>query len=425
MTISSIKRETSFLLRQPFMPLLFLLTALLSAYAVTTGVLDVREQRATIDRLLAADALDREDALKKQSDYGGAAYYQFHLTYDPPSDLTFAAFGERDVYPWKHRVRMLALEGQIYETDAANPELAFAGRLDFNFIVSVLAPLFVILLLHDLKAGERAVGRYNILVATTGDDHRLWLARAAARMVLLLACLLVPFWVGAGISGTAALDVLLVSLAVVAYVAFWAAVTYFAASRQASAPAIASGLLGVWLLLTFLVPSLGKLAIEEAVPAPNGGNIVLVQREAVNDAWDLPKPATMRPFVARHPEWADKAEIDGAFEWKWYYAFQQVGDQKAERLSLAYRDAVRERDKLAGLVAYICPPALMQRFLAHRAGTDVQAALDYEARVRAFHASLRNFYYPFLFEGRPYDAAVFKDLPEYDPTLDEEMNRAS
>jgi len=173
------------------------------------------------------------------------------------------------------------------------------------------------------------------------------------------------------------------------------------------------------------VPSLGKLAIEEVVPAPSGGNIVLVQREAVNDAWDLPKSDTMEPFVARHPEWADKAEIDQAFEWKWYYAFQQVGDQKAERLSIAYRDAIRKRDNLAEVVAYICPPALMQRFLARRAGTDVQAALDYENRVRTFHANLRNFYYPFLFEDRPFDPAVFKEMPEYDPLQNEEMKRAS
>jgi ABC-2 type transport system permease protein len=30
----------------------------------------------------------------------------------------------------------------------------------------------------------------------------------------------------------------------------------------------------------------------------------MTQREAVNDAWDLPKAATMDAFVERHPQWA-------------------------------------------------------------------------------------------------------------------------
>jgi len=67
---------------------------------------------------------DRDHSLASQSDAGGAAYYAFHFTYDPPSSLAFVSRGIRDDLPWKHRVRMLALEGQIYETDSGNPELS-------------------------------------------------------------------------------------------------------------------------------------------------------------------------------------------------------------------------------------------------------------------------------------------------------------
>ena len=46
-------------------------------------------------------------------------------------------------------IKMLVLEGQIYESDAQNAELAQAGKIDFAFVISILAPLIVILLLHD------------------------------------------------------------------------------------------------------------------------------------------------------------------------------------------------------------------------------------------------------------------------------------
>jgi ABC-2 type transport system permease protein len=412
---SNLKREVVFLLRQKFMPLLFILMACLCSYAIATGIAEVKTQRATIDKLLASDSIDRAEARKMQSDYGGAGYYQFHLTYDQPSNLAFAAFGQRDVFPWKHRIRMLALEGQIYETDASNPELAFAGRLDFSFIVSVLTPLFVILLLHDLKASERAAGRYNLLVATAASDRKLWVARALVRVAFLLACMLIPFWVGSFISGVSLADQVFVSFAVVAYLAFWSLISFWFAGLKANAPTIASVLLGGWLMMAFILPAVGEKVIEALVPAPSGGDIVLLQREAVNDAWDLPKEVTMDEFVLRHPEWADHAEVGAMFDWKWYYAFQQVGDQQAEALSQEYRAAIAKRDRLAGYIAFIMPPALFERFLSHRAGTDVKAGLSYEAQVRAYHASLRNFYYPLLFEGQPYDPEKLKQLPPYIP----------
>jgi ABC-2 type transport system permease protein len=37
--------------------------------------------------------------------------------------------------------------------------------------------------------------------------------------------------------------------------------------------------------------------------------------------------------------------------------------------------------------------------------------LAYEARVRAFHAALREFYYPKLFRGEAFDYAAFEALP--------------
>ena len=51
------------------------------------------------------------------------------------------------------------LEGQIYENDTTNPELAYLGHLDFAFVIAILTPLFLIMLLYDLRAVERTAGR--------------------------------------------------------------------------------------------------------------------------------------------------------------------------------------------------------------------------------------------------------------------------
>lgn len=420
MSPSSLFRELCFLLRQRSVAGLLVLALSLSTLSVTTGLTEIAHQRVTLERMLLADRADRDSAIAKAEDWGGAAYDSFHLTYLPPSDLAFAALGQRDTSPWKHRIHMLALEGQIHAADTANPELALAGRVDFAFIVSVLAPLLVILLLHDLRAGERAAGRHDLLVATAGRSGGLWPIRASALVVALSVCLLLPFWVGAALGGTQLAKVLSVSLLVCLHLLFWGAISYWASARAAAGSVILTGLIGFWLLLTAILPAISRVSIERAIPIPAGGDIVLTQREAVNDAWDLPKNVTMDAFVARHPDWENHAQISRPFEWKWYYAFQQVGDQSAEALSASYREGILERDRAASLAAFVSPPVLIDRALQGLAGTDTRAALAYDTAVRDFHARLRTWFYPKLFLEEPFDRAAVSDLPAFQPLVVDE-----
>jgi ABC-2 type transport system permease protein len=413
--MTALLREARFLAKDRGALLWLTLALLLSAAATGFGIAAVRDQRATIALLLKEDAQDRADALAGQEDWGGAAYAAFHLTYVPPSDFAFAAMGQRDTAPWLHRVRMLALEGQIHEADTANADFGLIGRFDFAFLAAAIAPLLLILLLYDLRAGERVAGRHDLLEATAGKASRLWRQRAAVRFAGLALALLVPFWVGAAIEGSALATVLAASALAIGGLAVWWLIIA-AAGRIMAAPAVLlTGLIGVWLALALLVPAAARATIEAAVPVPDGAEILLLQREAVNDAWDKPKAATMQPFLARHPEWTEFAAIDKPFAWKWFYAFQEVGDMQAEPLAKAYRDGRLARDRAAGWAALASPTALVERGLEQLAGTDTRGMIAYEDRVRAFHARLRAFHYPLLFRDPPYDPVVWQSLPRYEP----------
>ena len=388
-----------------------------SAFSVWSGYLEIEEQRGTIERLLNEDASDRVAAVASQTDFGGAAYYSFFLTYNPPSDSAFSAFSGRDDHPWKHRIRMLALEGQIYESDSGNPALAVGGSFDFAFLCGVLLPLFVILALHDVFSSEHQAGRYQLLAATSGDDGRLWRQRSMVRIAMLSLAVLLPFWFVAALSGTAVRSAALITGVVIVHAVFWALLTYWRAQRHESGPLVATQLLAVWTVLTIVLPFLGEQAIEQGVHHPESSDIVLGQREAVNGAWDLPKSDTMNAFASRHPQWRDHAEISRPFEWKWYYAFQQVGDQAVEDLSLARREAIAAHYQAGNAVAVFSPPLLAQRLVGRITETDAPAALAYEAEVRAFHRSLREFFYPLLFTDAAYDPDWLSDAPSFHPRL--------
>ncbi|MEM6639976.1 MAG: DUF3526 domain-containing protein [Pseudomonadota bacterium] len=387
----------------------------LSLLALGTGWADVAEQRTTLSELKARVDVERAAAIDGQSDAGGAAYYAFHLTYSPPSALAFAAQGVRDVLPYKHRMRMLALEGQIYETDSQNVELSSIGRLDFAFVVAVILPLFLILVLHDLRASEARAGRFTLLCATSPDGAALFWRRAAVRTLFLITVALVPFVVAALVSGAALPGIAVVIGVLIGHALLWLILSNWLASRIQHGATVLTVLLGLWLLSAVAVPAVGKQVVENAVALPNGGELLLLQRETVNAAWDRTKQETMDPFIKAHPQWADYAEVSRPFEWKWYYAFQWLGDDRAAALSTELREGVSQRHRLMGFVAWLSPTLLTERLMARAADTDIPAYQRYENCVRAFHTSLREFHYPMLFGAIEYSEAAMARLPDYAP----------
>lgn len=414
--MSALLREASFLLRSGTALAAFLLLAALASVSVAIGLRDVAVQEAAIERMIALQA-DDALAVKKHAgnDAGAAAYYRFHATWDAPAPLAFAALGQRDVSPTMLRVRALALEAQIYESEAGNPELALPGRFDFAFVLIYLAPLVLIALLHDLWSSEREAGRLASLQAMPFARWRVWSARALVRSALVAVALLIPFLVGA-MSRSASVTEIAQSVGLIlALVAFWTAAALIVAARGARSAANAATLAALWFALTLIAPAAANLAINAATPIPQGAALVRENREAVHDAWDLDRNATLTRFYRTHPEWAGSAPVGIAFDWKWYYAFQQLGDERVATMSRAYRAGVALRERRAGLVSWALPPIAIQRGLHRLANTDVSAQLAYQDRVRAFHDRLRRFYYPYLFDGTPFTPAQFDTAPEYAP----------
>ena len=413
---TELRREFIFAWRDQACRWTSLLALGLSICALILGSAEINHQHEELSGLKAAVSKEREQALADRTDPGDIAYQVFHLTYDEPTSLAFAAVGLRDELPWKHRLRMLALEGQIYETDTGNPELAALGQLDFAFLISMLLPLFAIGLLFDLQAKERRAGRYELLCATSIFGERLFLIRAALRSIVLLFALALPFGYMATIHKVPLPSGLGVLAAILLHILFWMLVCYAITKRQVGGVTAALILLGIWIFFAVVVPVLGKARVDEQISVPHGGDILLTQRETVNAAWDLPKSSTMKPFLATHPEWVVHAQIDRPFEWKWYYAFQQVGDQAAAPISEALYAGMSTKDEAMGRIAWLSPPLLTYRTLTTLARTDVPQHLHYIHCARDFHASLRQFYYPMLFGKEAFSLEEFiPQLPRFEP----------
>ena len=413
--LSELHRELGHLTKSRFVVLCLFATLIMSALAVHSGHQEIMSQQSSIAELIDLDNEERELVLISQSDWGGLAYASFHFVYNEPSTFAFAALGQREGEPWKHRIRALALEGQIYERDAGNPVLALVGSFDFAFFGGIVVPLLLIVLLHDLKSQERENRRLNLLVASSGSASSPFRMRAILISLLVALASGMPLVIGAFWSNTPATVLSAAVLALALNIGLWAYLCYVVANREHASSNLLGQLLGFWLALVIVVPTIGRIAIEYVVPVPSGASIQMTQREAVNDAWDLPKEVTMQAFVERHPQWASYSNINQPFEWKWYFAFQQVGDQTAEPLSLAYDQGRLARDRYGWLVAVLSPPVLFERLYQALADTDMRAQLDYEADVRQFHKKLRDYYYPRLFLDEPFASEQAGSVPVFEP----------
>jgi ABC-2 type transport system permease protein len=395
-----------------------ILLTLLTIASLVSGVQRVDSQRAAINRITELQATDMEAVVSghgDSTDAGRAAYYSFHPTWNPPSALSFAAVGMRDVAPFMLRVRALGLEAQIHDGDTFNPELALAGRFDFAFLLTFLFPLFVIVLAHDLRSSETESGRERMLRSLPRPVRGLYARRAVVRSVALLACIAIPFLITAlsqGVSGGKILSVLGLSAI---YLFFWMVLALGLARFGWSSNTNAATLATAWVAIALVLPALAHVGIERAIPVNQGAEIARAQRDAVNGAWDIPREVTMQKFYAKYPEWSDSAPLGKDFHYKWYLAFHQNGDDDVAPMVTDYRSGIEHRVAAASSVGWLLPPVWMQAAMTRLAETDMQSHLAYQDRIRRYHAELRRYYYQFLFRDKPFTKADYGRAPEFDP----------
>lgn len=394
-----------------------LLLALLALCAVASGLQVVQSQRSTLQRLEAVQAAENAQLAAKYrsgGDAGMAAYGTAHLTLNPPGPLAFAAIGQRDLQPFSLRVRALGLQAQLYESEAINPELAAAGRFDYAFVLVYLAPLFVLVLMHDLVSGEREAGRLRLLAAQPVRAGAPWRLRTLLRYGLVLLAVLLPFAIGALVSGAPVGAAMLVALAATLYLAFWFGLSTLVAALMRNSAASAAVLLASFVVLTLVLPTLVNAAIARHLPLAKGSELALAQRQEVHQAWDRPKDETMQKFFRTYPDWRGTPPVTGRFHWKWYFAMHQAGDDAVADQVREYRQQLLARDHWTQWSGALLASVNVQTLMHRLAGTDLQAQLAYQDRIAGFHRALREFYYPYLFDEKPFGAADFAAVPRFD-----------
>jgi ABC-2 type transport system permease protein len=197
------------------------------------------------------------------------------------------------------------------------------------------------------------------------------------------------------------------------YALFWFGAVLVVTALQRSSAVNAVALVGTWLLLVVLIPGLLNMGVAAARPVPQGLALTIKQREEIHAGWDRPKAQTMNRFFAHYPQWRDTTTIRERFVWRWYYAFQHLGDVSVEPLAAAYAGGLQQRFALVEQLNVFSPAINAQTSLNALAGTDLPTHLQFQSSARAYHDALRTYYYPFLFRQVPFTHADYARKPTH------------
>jgi ABC-2 type transport system permease protein len=371
-----------------------------------------RQAQAVAETVAAQRADFVREAAYHTDEIGLLLYYlRFSLVNETPR-LAGLAIGQRDVNPSVQRVTIRTLEAQKYDSDLSNPANLLLGNLDFSFVLLYLFPLLIIAFCYNLISGEKEAGTWRLVLAQTRNP--LWLVGRlfGVRILLVMSVLVlllglaVPmlklpldeaFWEFVGTS--------------VLYVLGWFGVCAVVVSLQRSSATNALLLLTVWLGGLLILPALVNAWVVATYPLPEALDTTLKQRKGYHEKWDLPKQPTLDKFYAHYPQFRTYPKANASFDWPWYYAMQQLGDDEAAPAARDLHRKAQQRADVSAQIARFIPTLHAQLQLNELARTGLSNQLRFLDETTRFHERNRLYYYPKIFTNAPVQAESWANVP--------------
>lgn len=384
-------------------------------YSLQYGYSEIQRQKKNLSELKVIQEQTIHELKQKFPDNNPAGdipyYFPLYIGNEPHS-LASMSIGQRDVNPYYLKLRLLALEGQLYDSDTINPFKAFNGNFDFSFLVVFVVPLLVIALSFNVYSEEKEQGSLALLLSNPISLQSLISAKLLLRFSIVVILLTVLFILAVisfrtGISQ----DVMFLYLAIVLYTAFWFSLSFFVISFKKGTSFSGVSLLGSWLFFVIILPALFNIFSSSIDDGQKGIEVTLEQRESVHSGWDSIKDETLDTFFFRYPEWSAYRPKTDTFSWSWYFANQEVGDMKTESKVREYNAQMANVLKKNKFFESFSPAITLQNLFNLYARTDLETHLQFLKSARNFHQRFKNFFYPYIFKNAGFPHSDYSLVP--------------
>jgi ABC-2 type transport system permease protein len=201
------------------------------------------------------------------------------------------------------------------------------------------------------------------------------------------------------------------SALVLAFSAFWFALSAAVAARTGSTAKHAVTLASCWLVLTVLLPGAVNLVVKTLQPVPSRIDLIVALRAAADTA-NEERSKLLNTFYEDHPELAPGGAEANADE---FATLQLVTSQAIEReiapVLARYEEQLERQQSLVEKLQFLSPALMTYSALADVAGTGLARHRWFLAQARAHHAELRAFFEPRALRGENF--AAWDEVPTF------------
>ena len=328
-------------------------------------------------------------------------YAQFALVNDTPP-LAGLSIGQRDVNPAIQRVTIRGLEAQKYDADLNNPTNLLLGNIDFSFVLIYLFPLLIIAFCYGTVSEERENGTWR-LVAVQSRGLLSFIGQLfAVRLAVVLGLLALLLGLAVPVLGMP-LDAPfgLFAATAVGYVLAWFGLCFGVASLHRPSSTNAVLLVTAWLGLLVVVPAALNQYLLARYPIPEALATTVKQRKGYHEKWDQPQAPTVARFFAHYPQFRHYPLPNTTFNWLWYYAMQQMGDDDSAREAGELRQKLAQREAASHRLGQWLPSVHAQLRLSDLARSGLGNQVRFLDETTRFHERLRLYFYPKIFGESP------------------------
>jgi len=342
-----------------------------------------------------------------------------------PNPLAAMSVGYSDIWPSRYRITAHSRRQNLEREDITSPFRRLVGPWDSATFVLIALPLAVILLTHDIVSSEREGGTLSLLLINPVQVRVFFLLKFLI-CGLSLAGLLIVTHVGAALLLTSVefLPLMLWSLVVILYTAFWIAFAWAMNSFETSSVTNAMVLTLTWGLTTIVVPAGISNAAQHWHPVQDNAFLITKERrlrekaeqnsQKLVDAYYQAHPKVDRPSRKEDPygqtRWdAIREEVD-----------RQMHPLLAERLS-----AMEQRTQFVERFGFLDPALATKLAMDELAGTGLHDFVTFAQRSLAYDQEYKEYFQPLMMARGELSAEAFVEIPTFAERSDSMSLRAN
>jgi len=420
--------------REPGLWILIAAYAMLLGYGCLQSVDRVHARQAQIASA-SQDYMDRWAALRASAEAPPGAWGDwrspslvggpegFAVTWIPVDGLAVLSTGEAVRQP---SVRRVSIYSGDEEPPLENPLAPAGGLFDLSFVVIWLLPLTVVIATHGAVSGDRQLGTWPLIAATSSAPGRVVVARLVWPALLIAGITAIGGSVAVLSAAPlpAAADWLRLGAwwgVVAAYAAFWAVAAGVATARCATAAASLVSLGLFWIALVWVAPGLIDAGVSAAVPPPNRLAAHIADREGQRDL-ERNLPQLVEAVYQRHPEWRPSAETIAAAtkpvpggpasrDARRVYVPSLAGAEVAAPFAQAAAGRRERTEQLVRRFSVLSPALAMQLIGDHLAGTSSDRFVQFDRHAKAAEATWHAFFAPRIMQLRDMTREDMNQVP--------------